>query len=195
MSRPKNTKKNGIKYLTEEELKLLFREAKKESQRDLLLLKLSYVLGLRVSEAVQIKKDEVDLDLKTIKIRGKKGGKEKLYQLKAPEYKQIWSKLKAQLKKSKNDYLFSSNRRDNHITAQAAKNLFKKYLIKAGLRRELSIHSLRHSCGVTMAKSGLSPLMIQDWLRHKSTLSTRVYYEQAEFEHTASYMASIFQRV
>jgi len=184
--RPEGSKKTGMKYLSEEELKLLFREIDKgKDRRDIFLYRLTLFLGLRVGEVVKIKLSDLNLDAHQIFIQALKNGRSRAYDLD----EKLWSKLEKYLKarkkfaKKDNPYLFPSTRKkDDSISPQGIKMRFKLYASQAGLNSDFSIHSLRHSIGILQAKNGKSPIEIMGWLRHRNINSTQVYFEQITFE-------------
>jgi len=196
MSRPKGSKKNGLKYLNQQELERFFRAIDKErNPLDCFIFRLILFLGLRVSEACQIKMKDLNFESFQIAIYGVKNGRNRTYDLDG----KLWRRLKRWLKvrkdfNGKNPYLFPSTQlHDDHISEQCIKNRFKKYLNHAGLNSDFSIHSLRHSCGIAMAKAGESPISIMLWLRHRSVQSTQVYFEQLQDEEMNSRAKQYFQ--
>jgi len=130
-----------------------------------------------------------------IAICGVKNGRNRVYDIDG----RLWRRLKRWLKvrndfNGKNPYLFPSTQlHDDHISEQCIKNKFKKYLSCAGLNGGFSVHSLRHSCGIAMAKNGESPISIMLWLRHRSIQSTQVYFEQLQDEEMNSRAKQYFQ--
>lgn len=184
MARPKGTKKQGQRnYLTGGEIKGFFTEARKaKSARDDCLFSLILYLGLRVSEAIRLKLSDLNQDSLEIRIQGLKSGRARTYEIPSDIWKKIgrWLKVRSQKKNiEKNPYLFPSQwYYDKSLTAQSVKDLFKKYAKQAGINGSFSIHSLRHSMGIRLAEEGWSPIQISRWLRHRSTSSTEVYFEQ-----------------
>lgn len=57
---------------------------------------------------------------------------------------------------------------------------FKTHAANAGIPADFSIHSLRHSCAMAMAKEGATAIYIQNWLRQKNITSAQVYFEQLQ---------------
>jgi type 1 fimbriae regulatory protein FimB len=183
MARPKGTEKVGLKYLNEAQLDRFFKAIDKSgSHRDRFLFRLILFLGLRISEASLLKLEDINFDSYQIAVKGLKNGRSRVYDLTG----RLWHKLSMWLKyrkAEKNPYLFPSDRYfDEPVTAQSLKNLFKEYAEKAGLNGDFSIHSLRHSCGITLARKGESAISIMLWLRHRSIQSAQVYFEQLQDE-------------
>jgi len=194
--RPKGTKKNGMKYLTEDALKNFSRVVKKEgSLRDYLLFSLCLRLGLRVQELVNIKLEYINMDSKQLIVHGLKNGRTRSYDLfdengyRPDRENELWRKLMQWIKKGRrkidpkglNPFLFPSKLHpDKSITVDVAKAGFKRYAAQAGIPTDFSIHSLRHTCAITLAKKNWSALRIMGWLRHRSIQSTQIYFEQLQ---------------
>lgn len=185
MPRPKDTKKPGLRYLNEAQLKAFKRAlAEHGSIRDRIMMGLTLYLGLRVQELVNIELSDIEADSQQITIRGLKGGRVRSY---SGIDNELWKRLCAYLGQSKvKDHVFP-------ITTQAAKNVFKKYARLAGISADFSIHSFRHSCAILKARKGDSPIKIMLWLRHRSIASTQRYFEQVLFENEAEQMNDLLE--
>ena len=196
MARPKGTKKHGLKYLDEAELKRFFQAVdKSKDKRDMFLFRLIFFLGLRVSEAAKLKMSDVNLDAFQISITGLKNGRTRTYDLSARLFSKLerWLKARNRKLRMENLYLFPSQRIfDEAINPQQVKERFKKYAQQAGLSSDFSVHSLRHSCGILQAKKGSTPIEIMSWLRHRNITSTQVYFEQIAFENQDKETAQSF---
>ena len=181
--RPEGTKKNGMKYLNERQLEPFFKSVRKsKSLRDNLIFSLGLFLGLRVQEIVNIRVEELEPETKAITIQGVKSGRRRNY----PDLDHgLWRKIQRHMNTLDKDetYLFPSPRvKGKPMTTQAVKDLFKKYASTSGLSSDYSIHSLRHTCAMLMAKDNRSAIKIQHWLRHASIQSTQVYIDRIDFE-------------
>lgn len=173
-----------MKYLNDNQLKKFRSALSRGRLRDQTAMELTLYLGLRVSELVDIKRRDVNVDSKQITIYGKKGGRERSY---SDIEQSLWSKFYRFYKKTTAD-----DDRIFPISDQAAKNIFKKYAAIANLPADLSIHSLRHTIAILMARRGDSPIKIMLWLRHRSITSTQVYFEQVSFERDSEHMNELF---
>ncbi len=195
MSRPKGTKKDGIKFLNEEELKRFSAAVKKGSVRDFIVFGLTLRMGLRVQELCNILLDDVNED--QIRIRGLKSGKTRVYSLldengyRPDRENALLKGLKRWIKKERrlidpqglNPFLFPSKLYvDKSVGVDVVKTNFKRLAAEAGLSEDFSIHSLRHTTAVQLVRKNWSPIRIQKWLRHKSLQSTEVYFEQVSME-------------
>jgi len=186
MARPKGTEKIGLKYLSESQLNHFFKAVDhSRDKRDAFLFRLILFLGLRVQEAVNLKLEDINFDSYQLAVRGLKNGRSRTYDLNG----RLWHKMKMWLKErekiadGRNPFLFPSSKYfDEPTTSQSLKNAFKRYAEQAGLDGQFSVHSLRHSCGILLARKKESPISIMLWLRHRSVNSTQVYFEQLQDE-------------
>ncbi len=184
--RPRGTKKEGIKYLSELEL-AAFMKATRKNKRDSFLFSLMLFVGGRVSEICQIRLKDVNEGSFQIFIQAKKNGTSRHYTMSG----RLWKKYRAWIRErakmnhaALNPYLFITRYSlyDAPMTEQAVKNAFKKYAAAAGLGNEFSVHSLRHTCAVMRIAEGCHIVKVQKWLRHKSINSTMVYADIASPE-------------
>ena len=171
------------KYLNEDQLKAFMGQVQKGGLRDELVFKLTLYLGLRVQEVCNIQLKDIEPDSRSITICGVKNGRVRTY---ADMEDRLWKKLKRYSCSVNDEYLFASKKRPNKgLTTANLQRLFKLYANRAGLPEHFSIHSLRHSCGILMAKAKFTAIQIQLWLRHRSIMSTQTYFEQVTFERDA----------
>ena len=184
--RPKGTKKDGIKYLSESEL-AAFMKATRKNKRDSFLFRLMLFVGGRVSEICQIRLKDVNEGSFQIFIQAKKNGTSRHYTMSG----KLWKKYRAWMREREkmehaamNPYLFITkySMHDMPMTSQAIKNAFKKYAALAKLNGEFSVHSLRHTCAVVRIGEGTPVVFVQKWLRHKSINSTMIYVDIASPE-------------
>ncbi len=171
MARPKGTKKKGLKYLDQKQIKA-FKKALEEggSLRDEVAMKLCFRFGLRVGELANLRIRDINFDSQQLTIAGLKSGRTRTYDIDDA----LWKKLKRYIKRNRiEDRLFP-------LSTQGLKFIFKRSAEKAGLPSDFSIHSLRHSIGIAMAQKGASAIYIMKWLRHRSVTSSQIYFEQLE---------------
>jgi len=201
MPRPIGTKKNGLKYLDESQLKKFFKAVRqdKEFQHECWFDLILY-FGLRVTELVNLRVEDIKPGIRGIEIEGAKNGLTKIYRKVDPvlwQKLEIWLQIRsARLSHRVSAFVFPSPTRKykviKSISEQAVKNQFKKYANLAGLDKDFSVHSLRHSCGVLKARHGDHPIAIKDWLRQKSLNSTLIYLQEIEFQNQNVEASQIF---
>lgn len=167
------------KVLSEEEiLKLLsFNVKNKYDYRNKAMIELMYSSGLRISELINLKLTDVDLNLETLRIFGK-GSKERILPL--GEYavsaiKEYITIYRPMLLKSKiSDYLFLSSRGDK-MTRQAFFKILKNIAKEQNIKTDFSPHTLRHSFATHLLKHGADLRSIQELLGHSDISSTQIY--------------------
>ena len=136
-----------------------------------LLISLSYGAGLRVSEGVNLKVQDIDLDELTIHLKQAKGKKDRITVIPA--------KLKTSLQnlmagKMRGDYLFESER-GGKLTERSAQNVFSNALKKASISKPATFHSLRHSFASHLLENGVDVRYVQELLGHTNIRTTQVY--------------------
>ncbi|MEZ7891621.1 MAG: tyrosine-type recombinase/integrase [Candidatus Wallbacteria bacterium] len=136
------------------------------------LLMLIYSAGLRVGEAVTLKLSDVDIERKLITIRGAKGRKDRISLLSSVAYSTL---LKYVNEYAIIDWLFPGQNSRNHIHVRSAEQVFIDALNNAGIKKDVSIHSLRHSFATHLLESGVDLRYIQELLGHASSKTTEIY--------------------
>lgn len=140
-------------------------------QRNKLILALLYSSGLRVSELVSLRIDNVDLQERTMRIRGK-GEKDRLV-LFDDETKKMIEDYLAQ-RGDDSEYLFI-NRSNNHLTPRYVQMMIKDYARVAGIKKKVTPHILRHSFATHLLKNGVDIRAIQQLLGHSNLSTTQIY--------------------
>jgi integrase/recombinase XerC len=164
------------KYLTQAELTRFHKTVRRGGNlRDLVLFGLMYRFGLRVSEAVALQLEDLDLSRQRIRIRRSKGGETKEYQL--PRDLVPLLRRYMRLRIDRGPFLFtgreSTNQHGLHvITVQQS---FKRYGAAAGLAANIASHSLRHSIAVHSLESNFGLEYVADLLGQTSIRSTAIY--------------------
>ncbi len=136
-----------------------------------LIMKVAYSAGLRVSEVVKLKVEDIDFDRKLIHIKMAKGKKDRISLLS--------EKLIPDLKnlifyKQPKDWLFESERGGVLSTASLQKT-FKKALKKACIKKSATFHSLRHSFATHLLENGTDIRYVQELLGHQNIKTTQIY--------------------
>lgn len=160
-------------YLAPAEVARLLDAAKagRHGVRDQLLLLMTYRHGLRVSEAVGLRRDELDLDRARLWVRRLKGGLSVEQPIAGDELRAIRRYLA--IRADALPWLFVSER-GQPLTRQAVNYLVAVAAARAGLPG-VHPHTLRHSCGFALADKGHDLRLIQDYLGHRDPRHT-VYY-------------------
>ena len=165
---PKSEKKLPT-VLTKEEIKKMLNAI--ENPKHKLLVEFMYSSGLRVSECVSLKIDDLDLIEKMGKIRHGKGNKERYIILSDNLIRHLDEYMLN--KKDNNPYIFSI--RDRHITARQAQNVVSESAKKAGIKKRVFCHALRSSFATHLLEAGTDIRVIQELLGHSDLSTTQIY--------------------
>lgn len=164
------------KFLTEDEINRLFSAPEisaAEGIRDRALLELMYAAGLRVSELVSLKQDDLDLHAGMVVCHGK-GSKERRVPIgkSAIHWLQQYSAVKAGYGRTTSPYFF--HHRGRPLTRQHAWKMIKRYAAKAGVK-DVSPHTLRHSFATHLIQNGADSRSVQALLGHSDISTTQIY--------------------
>lgn len=162
-------KKTVPVVLTKEELEKLFETIYNRQHK--LILKLYYSSGLRLSEAINLRKKDFDFKECIVWIRDGKGGKDRL----SIVSKVLCGELEEFCKyKKDNDFIFV-NKRGDPISARSVQMIIEKARLKANISKDVHIHSLRHSFATHLLEAGVDIRKIQELLGHSDLSTTQIY--------------------
>ena len=151
--------------------------SKKEGQRNRAILETLYSCGLRVSELCNLKLSELYFDEGFIKVEGK-GSKQRLVPISPRAIKEIkyWllDRNLGKIKKGFEDYVFLA-RWGNSISRIMVFHLIKELAEKAGITKNISPHTFRHSFATHLLEGGANLRAIQSMLGHESIATTEIY--------------------
>lgn len=145
--------------------------------RDRALLELLYATGLRVSEAVALKLDDVDLAARQVRTLGK-GRKERIvpFGRAAGEAVKVWLKERAGMRPPAKDAAFVFlNARAGRLTDRSVRRILDRAVLLAEVPRHASPHALRHSFATHLLAAGADLRTIQELLGHASLSTTQKY--------------------
>lgn len=172
--RLKNTDYRSREYLTESEVEQLIDAAGRvgrHGHRDASIILLSYRHGLRVTELVGLRWDQVDLKQGLMHINRLKHGNASVHPLRGPELRAL---RRLQRDYPAMPYVFLSERK-----APLTDDAIHKIISRAGKEAKLPFtvhpHMLRHACGYKLAQAGQDTRAIQHYLGHKNIQHTVRY--------------------
>ena len=157
------------KILNKAEIKKII--AATENPKHSLVLKVCYGMGLRVSEVVALKLSDIDGSEMLVRIeqgRGKKDRIAVLPQSLLPELREYYLSYRPKV------YLFEGKEGEAY-SVRSAQSVFKKAMEKAGIRKKVGIHGLRHSFATHLMETGTDIRFIQELLGHNSIKTTQIY--------------------
>lgn len=150
---------------------------KKEGQRNRAILETLYSCGLRVSELCNLKISDLYFEEGFIKVEGK-GSKQRLVPISPRAIKEIkyWfaDRSLGKIKKGYEDYVFLA-RWGNNISRIMVFHMIKELAEKAGITKNISPHTFRHSFATHLLEGGANLRAIQCMLGHESIATTEIY--------------------
>lgn len=148
--------------------------------RNRTILELMYSSGLRVSEVINIRIADFQLDEKILIVKGK-GGKERLVPVGGmarsalQEYLKSVRHLLVKMKGKDSKYVFISHKLGQPLTRQYIWQMIKHCAVVAGINQQVSPHTLRHSFATHLLEGGAGLRDIQELLGHSSISTTMIY--------------------
>lgn len=152
--------------------------SKSDGHRNKAILETLYGCGLRVSELVSLRLTDIHELEGFIKVKGK-GDKERLIPISNTALSAIKQYKEQQrnhlnIEKSSQNILFL-NRRGSHLSRIMVFNITKMLAEKAGIKKNISPHTFRHSFATHLVEGGADLRAVQEMLGHESILTTEIY--------------------
>ncbi|MBS3136232.1 tyrosine-type recombinase/integrase [Candidatus Woesearchaeota archaeon] len=136
-----------------------------------LLIEVLYGSGLRVSEAVTLKRDDINPDQRFSILRSGKGNKDRQI-IVSLKFRQT---MRNYLKKREDSNKFLFNYKDSHISTRQAQRIVRNAAVRAGIRSRVFCHALRSSFATHLLDSGIDISYIQALLGHERLSTTEIY--------------------
>ncbi len=165
--------------LTAEEVELLLNQPdlnKITGIRDKAMLETMYASGLRVSELLELNKSSIDLENQLIRVVGK-GNKERIVPLGdyATEYLiKYFNEVRSKNIGRNTKYVFLGQN-GKPLSRQYFFKMIKGYAQSAGINKDISPHSLRHSFATHLLENGADLRLVQEMLGHSNIATTQIY--------------------
>ncbi|MDJ0828633.1 MAG: site-specific tyrosine recombinase XerD [Desulfobacterales bacterium] len=176
--------------LSVDEIKLLIEAPNTDTPlgvRDKTMLELLYAAGLRVSELITLKTTDINREAGFVKVFGK-GSKERIVPIGLYAQKQVDQYLeysRSQLLKNRTSRFMFVTRSAKPMTRQGFWKLLKRYTLKAGIAKNITPHTFRHSFASHLLEGGADLRAVQIMLGHVDISTTQIYTHVAR-EHLKS---------
>lgn len=174
-------------FLDAEDIERLIEEPTRTIQSDILqardraVLELFFSTGMRVSELANLQRDQINLNKDEFTVRGK-GDKTRVVFLSEPA--RNWMNKYLDLRKDESPFMFvrhdraaniKSVKETGPITPRSIERMVKRYALAAGIPKDISPHSLRHSFATDLLMNGADLRSVQVMLGHSSITTTQIY--------------------
>ena len=176
---PKRQKNKDVRtreYLTEQEVEMLMASAKitgRHRHRDATLILLAYRHGLRVTELVSLRWDQIDLKQGLLHVNRIKNGTASTHPIRGPEIRAL---RKLQREYPDTPYVFVTERK-GPMTTSTIRKMVSRAGEKSAIGFPVHPHMLRHACGFKLANDGQDTRALQHYLGHKNIQHTVRYTE------------------
>jgi integrase/recombinase XerD len=157
------------KVFSKEEVIKIFSATRNNKHK--MILWLTYSCGLRRSEVINIRLEDLDFDRSILHIREGKGNADRM----VPVSQKVWEKIKVYINGYNPAVFLFEGQNGGKYSVESVYSVFKQALRKAGIKKDVGIHCLRHSFATHLHESGLDIRYIQELLGHKSTRTTEIY--------------------
>ena len=147
------------------------------NEKHRVMLSLVYGCGLRRSEVIMLEPEDIDHDRMLLTVRQAKGFKDRIVPLSRKLVEMVdtyVSRYRPVL------YLFEGQRQGDRYSATSVEKVFRMACQKAGIKKEITLHGLRHSYATHLLEAGTDLRYIQELLGHKSSKTTEIYTHVTE---------------
>jgi len=153
--------------LSKEEIESLISATKNVNHR--LIIQIGYSAGLRISEIINLKWEDIDFDRNLIHVKRSKGKKDRIVMLSQKVKESLMN-----LTPNKEGHVFLTNR-DGKYTQRTIQKIIENAAMKAGIRKSITPHTLRHSFATHLLENGTDIRYIRDLLGHSDISTTLIY--------------------
>lgn len=160
------------KVLGEEELRRLFNAPTNLKHKAILFV--AYSAGLRVSEVINLRLQDIDRERQQMFIHCSKGKKDR-YVMLSPMVLDVLEQYYKMSKVKPKNYLFEGYEKGQPYTIRSAQKIFTEAKTKAGIIKSVTFHSLRHSFATHLLEKGIDVIFIKDLLGHFDIKTTERY--------------------
>lgn len=172
-------RKRMIVVLTKDELSAFFNACDSYMYKTIFML--IYGSGLRVSEAVSLRKQDIDSENMRIFVKSGKGGKDRYTVLPQTSLEMLRKYYKMYNPKHEEGYLFL-NGEGGKLKTERTRVFFRRYRRKAKLNEKFVVHSLRHSFATDLIERGATIIEVKELMGHSNIRSTMEYIHVANLK-------------
>jgi site-specific recombinase XerD len=157
------------KVFSKEEVSLILNSSRNMKHK--LILWMIYSCGLRRSEVTNIKLTDLDRERGILHIREGKGNVDRI----VPMPGKVWQKVDEYLGGYRPKVYLFEGQTGGRYSSESVYRIFKEALVSAGIKKDVGVHSLRHSYATHLHENGLDIRYIQELLGHRSSRTTEIY--------------------
>lgn len=179
------------KILSEEELNVFFNVCENYMYKTIFMM--IYGSGLRISEATNIRIEDIDSKKMRLFVRNGKGERERYTVLPKASLEMLRECYRRYKPNHPEGYMFL-NREGNPLKVERLRVFFRRYRRKAGISEEFIVHSLRHSFATRLVKEGVPLVQVKELLGHSCIRSTMTYVHVANNMQQVDSPLDIFLR-
>ena len=164
------------KILSDEELNVFFNACENYEYKTIFML--IYGSGLRISEAINLRVEDIDSKNMRLFVRNGKGQKERYTVLPRASLEMLRTYYRMYNPKHDEGYMFL-NGAGNPLKTERLRVFFRRYREKAGISEDFIVHSLRHSFATKLVEEGIPLVQVKELLGHSCIRSTMTYVHVA----------------
>lgn len=179
------------KILSEEELNVFFNACENYMYKTIFMM--IYGSGLRISEATNIRIEDIDSKKMRLFVRNGKGERERYTVLPKASLEMLRECYRRYKPNHPEGYMFL-NREGNPLKVERLRVFFRRYRRKAGISEEFIVHSLRHSFATRLVEEGVPLVQVKELLGHSCIRSTMTYVHVANNMQQVDSPLDIFLR-
>ena len=176
IKRPKKERKIPI-VLTKDEIRNLIEAI--ENKKSKLMVSLLYACGMRVSELINLKVQDLNFEEKIGHVRQGKGKKDRIFNIPDTLLNRLRKQTEQQIE-NKEEYLFTGSK--GRLSSRNIQKIVNKSAIKAGIKKSVHPHTLRHSFATHLLESNTNIRNIQELLGHADLNTTQIYTHVSQEE-------------
>ena len=190
---PKVDRKEPM-ILTESEIEVLLEQpdlSELKGQRDKAMLEILYATGIRVTELISLKLEDVNLTNGYIKVKKKNSERHiPLGNLSLKCLKEYINKVRPLLIRTEEEKTLFINTNGQKMTREGYWKILKQYKEQARIEKEITPHTIRHSFAVHMLQNGAEIKTVQELLGHTDVASTMMYTQMSSLNLKEDYLKS-----